>query len=147
MTKYAYRLETKRVKEPDFPYTGKGFSRPEDVAEFCLTMRESDVEKMIVLHLTAKNKLIGIQVFTGTVDKAVVYPREIIKHSLLRGGAAIILAHNHPSGHYDPSPADRALTDAVVSCATLFGIRILDHIILGENGFFSAKNAGWIWEG
>ena len=146
MVKFAYRLETKRVKEPDFPYTGKGFTQPEDVAEFCLHLRESDVEKMIVLHLTAKNKLIGIHVFTGTVDKAVVYPREIIKHSLLTSGAGIILVHNHPSGHFEPSPEDRAITDSVVGCANLFGIRILDHIIRGESGFFSPKNAGWIWE-
>jgi DNA repair protein RadC len=144
MVKYAYRLETKRVKEPDFPYTGKNFVQPEDVAEFCLPLQESDVEKMIILHLTTKNKLIGMQVFPGTVDKAVVYPREIIKHSLLISGAAIIMVHNHPSGNHDPSPEDRLITEAVVSCARLFGIRVLDHIILGENGFFSAKSDGWI---
>jgi DNA repair protein RadC len=144
MAQYAYRLETRRVKEPDFPYTGKGFTNPEAVAEFCRSLQDSDVEKMIVLHLTAKNSLIGIQFFSGTVDRAVVHPREIIKYALLAGGAAsIILVHNHPSGHPDPSLEDRGLTEAIIKCAKLFDIRVLDHIILGENGFFSGKSAGW----
>ena len=144
MTQYAYRLETRRVKETDFPYTGKGFTDAEAVAEFCRSLQDSDVEKMIVLHLTTKNGLIGVQFFSGTVDRAVISPREIIKYSLLAGGAAsIILVHNHPSGHPDPSKEDRALTDAIIKCAQLFDIRVLDHIILGEKGFFSAKSAGW----
>ena len=54
MIKYAYRLETRRVKEPDFPYTGKGFTYPEAVAEFCHSLQDSDVEKLIVLHLTQR---------------------------------------------------------------------------------------------
>lgn len=144
MTKYAFRLETRRIKEPDFPYTGKGFTYPEAVAEFCRSLQDSDVERMIVLHLTTKNGLIGIQFFSGTVDRAVVHPREIIKYALLAGGAAsIILVHNHPSGHPDPSREDRTLTEAIIKCAELFDIRVLDHIILGENGFFSAKREGW----
>lgn len=143
MTRYAYRLETRRIKEPDFPYTGERFTYPEAVAEFCRSLQDSDVERMIILHLTTKNSLIGIQFFTGTVDRAVVHPREIVKYSLLTGGTAIILVHNHPSGNPDPSPEDRALTQAVISCAKLFDITVLDHVILGENGFFSAKREGW----
>ncbi len=143
MTKYAYRLETRRIKEPDFPYTGKGFTHPEEVAEFCRSLQDSDVEKMIVLHLTAKNGLIGLQVFSGTVDKTTIYPREIVKQSLLVAGEALVLVHNHPSNHAEGSSADRSITDAIVCCAKLFDIRVIDHIILGENGFFSAKQAGW----
>jgi DNA repair protein RadC len=143
MTKYAYRLETRRVKDPDFPYTGKGFAHPEAVAEFCRSLQDLDVEKMVVLHLTTKNSLIGIQSFSGTVDRAVIHPREIVKFSLITSGAAIILVHNHPSGSPDPSPEDRALTQAVISCAKLFDIRVLDHIILGDTGFSSGKAAGW----
>jgi len=144
MTRYAYRLETRRIKEPDFPYTGKPFTYPEAVAEFCRSLQDSDVEKLIVLHLTTKNGLIGIQFFTGTVDRAVVSPREIIKYALLAGGAAgLILVHNHPSGLPDPSKEDRVLTDAIIKCADLFDIKVLDHIILGENGFFSGKKEGW----
>ena len=94
MAQYAYRLETRRVKEPNFPYTGKGFTYPEAVAEFCRSLQDSDVERMIVLHLTTKNGLIGIQFFSGTVDRAVVHPREIIKYALLAGGAGVILVHN-----------------------------------------------------
>jgi DNA repair protein RadC len=94
MTKFAYRLETKRVKDPDFPYLGRNFINPEAVAEFCRSLQDSDVEKMIVLHLTTKNRLIGIQVFSGTVDKAVIHPRELVKQSLLSSAAAIILVHN-----------------------------------------------------
>jgi DNA repair protein RadC len=144
MTKYAYRLETKRVKDPDFPYMGKNLTCPEAVAEFCRSLEDSDVEKMIVLHLSTKNNLIGIQVFPGTLDRAVIHPRELVKQSLLASGAAIVLVHNHPSGQVAPSPEDRALTQAIIGCAKLFDIRVLDHIILGESGFFSARQAGWI---
>ena len=94
MTIFAYRLETKRVKDPDFPYMGKNLTNPEAVAEFCRSLQDSDVEKMIVLHLTTKNRLIGIQVFSGTVDRAVIHPRELVKQSLLTSAAAIILVHN-----------------------------------------------------
>jgi DNA repair protein RadC len=144
MTKFAYRLETKRVKDPDFPYMGKNLTNPETVAEFCRSLQDSDVEKMTVLHLTTKNRLIGIQVFSGTIDRAIIHPRELVKQSLLTSGAGIILVHNHPSGLPDPSPEDRALTEAIICCAKLFDIRVLDHIILGEKSYFSARQAGWI---
>ncbi len=123
---------------------GMNLANPAAVAEFCRSLQDSDVEKMIVLHLTTKNRLIGIQVFSGTVDRAVIHPRELVKQSLLSSAAAIVLVHNHPSGLFDPSPEDRALTEAIISCAKLFDIRVLDHIILGESGFFSARQAGWI---
>jgi DNA repair protein RadC len=142
MTKFAYRLETKLVMDPDFPYLGKDFPNPEAVAEFCRSLQASDVEKMIVLHLTTKNRLIGIQIFSGTVDRAVINPRELVKQSLLASSAAIILVHIHPSGLFDPSPEDQALAEAIIGCARIFDIRVLDHIILRENGFFSAKLAG-----
>lgn len=144
MTKYAYRLETRRVRDPDFPYIGKNLATPEGVAEFCRSLEDLDVEKMIVLHLNTKNNVIGIQVFSGTVDKAIIHPRELVKQSLSVSATGIILVHNHPSGHFDPSPEDRALTQAIIGCAKLFDIRVLDHIILGGNGFFSARHAGWI---
>ncbi|MCG6536162.1 MAG: hypothetical protein L7F78_16050, partial [Syntrophales bacterium LBB04] len=143
MTKYAYRLETRRVRESDFPYTGKGFTHPEAVAEFCRSLRDLDVERMIVLHLSTKNNLIGVQFFSGTIDRDVIHTREVIKEALLAGGTGLILVHNHPSGHSEASLEDRALTQAIISCAKLFDIRVLDHIILGENSFFSAKSAGW----
>lgn len=63
MSKYAYPLETKRVTDPDFLYVGKTFTQPEAVAELCRSLQDSDVEKMIVLHLTAENNLIGIQIY------------------------------------------------------------------------------------
>ena len=63
------------------------------------------------------------------MDRAVIHPRELVKQSLLTSAAAIILVHNHPSGLFDPSPEDRALTEAIIGCAKLFDIRVLDHIM------------------
>lgn len=136
--KYAYRLETRRIKESEFPYSGQTLDRPETVADFARPLENSDIEKFTVLYLNAKNGLIGIQQTSGSIDHQVIYPRDIIKQALLSSAKALVLVHNHPSGIPDPSPEDKAITHNLKNVATLFEIRILDHVILGEEGrYFS----------
>jgi DNA repair protein RadC len=146
MSKYAYRLETRRIKEPDFPYSGKiRFTKPDDVAEFARKMEEFDIEKMIVLLLNAQNKLIGFYVIAGTVDQSTVYQREIVKHTLLSGASALVLIHNHPSGNVQASPEDITVTKRIIACADLFGVRVLDHIVIGTEGqYCSFREKGLI---
>ena len=136
-TKSAYRLETKRIKEPDFPYHAQAaLNSPENVVAFVRALQESDIEKMIILHLNTQHKLICIQIQTGTIDKAVIYPREIIKHSLLSGGASIVIVHNHPGENPEPSLEDHGLTKKIFEACNTLDIHLLDHIIIGDNSSF-----------
>ena len=141
--RYAYRLETKKIKEPDFPYdTQKRFTSPEDIVAFSRSLQDSDIEKMLVLHLDMKNRLMCIQFFPGTINCSIIHPREIIKHSLLSGSTSLILVHNHPSGDPKESSEDIALTKQIQAAATLLNITVYDHVIIAENGFKSLKHAG-----
>jgi len=139
---YAYRLETRRIKEDTFPYSNQTLSSPGDVVNFTRTLENSDIEKFLVLYLNTKNRLICIQVTQGTIDHNAVYPREVIKHALLASAASILLVHNHPSGIPDPSPEDKNLTASIKAACTLLDIRLLDHVIIGEEGkHFSFQEA------
>jgi DNA repair protein RadC len=134
----AYRLEVKRVKEPDYPYSGTVLDQPAKVAEFSKSLADSDIEKMLVLYLDTKNRLICLQVFHGTIDRAVIHPREIVKHAILSGAANVVMVHNHPSGIPAASPEDRTITQNIVSACKLVDMRVLDHIIIGTDGqYFS----------
>lgn len=77
--------------------------------------------------------------FYGTINQATVYPREIIKEALKCNAAAIIVAHNHPSGNCTPSESDRILTKKIEMACDLVGIRFVDHIVVGKGDYFSFK--------
>jgi DNA repair protein RadC len=95
-------------------------------------------EAFLCLYLNAKNEFIKDSIICqGTVDKAAVYPRRIIKEALDCRAAGLILVHNHPSGHYQPSPEDRSLTDSIIGVAKTMDLRVLDHIIVGRLGHYS----------
>jgi DNA repair protein RadC len=143
---FAYRLETKRIKEKDFPYDGrKTLASPLAVVQFARELQNCDIEKMIVLYLDTKNKLIGIIVQPGSLNRSVIYPREIAKHALLCGAASVVLVHNHPSGDPTTSPEDRHLTQAITNALNLLEIVLLDHIIIGDAGkYCSYTEAGLI---
>lgn len=141
--KYAYRLETKRVREPDFPYPDKELNCTKAVMEFSRSLQDSDIEKFLVLHLDAQHHLNCIQIIAGTLNQAVVYPREVIRHSLLSASCGMIFIHNHPSGNTKPSDADIRLTRTLTDTAKLLDVQVLDHIIIGsENKFFSFREEG-----
>ncbi|MCG6871390.1 MAG: DNA repair protein RadC [Gammaproteobacteria bacterium] len=90
-------------------------------------------EVFACLYLDTRHRLIFFEeLFRGTLDGAAVYPREVVRRALELGAAALILAHNHPSGVAEPSQADRALTRRLVEALSLVDIRILDHFVVGE---------------
>ena len=97
---------------------------------------------MTAVFLDAQNQVMGIYISNGTVNQAVVYPREIIRHALLIGSSCIILVHNHPSGHPRPSDADIRLTKAIHDIAKMLDILVHDHIIIGGERFFSFREEG-----
>ena len=107
-------------------------------------VKESDREKFVVLLLDSKNSIIGVTIVSvGILDSALVHPREVFKPAILCNAAAIILAHNHPSGDPSPSSEDRRVTQRLHEAGTLLGIEVLDHVIVGEKDrFVSLKERG-----
>ena len=102
-------------------------------------------EQFRVLFLDRKNKLIADEVLgRGTVDKAPVYPREVVKRSLELNATALILAHNHPSGDPTPSQSDIQMTETIIQATGAVGITVHDHIIIGRHDVASFRTMGLI---
>lgn len=100
-------------------------------------------EAFMVIYLNTKNEVIEYEVVhEGTVDRAIIYPRRIIESALSHHASGLILVHNHPSGYPEPSEDDRRLTRSIYEVAHTIDIRVLDHIIVGRNGYFSFREGG-----
>ena len=114
-------------------------SSPGAVVEFArVKLAGLPHEAFMAIYLNVKNRVIDHEVLQeGTVDRAIVYPRQIIKAALAHKAAGLILSHNHPSGDPEPSQEDKHLTRSVIEAARTIEIRVLDHIIVGKNGYFS----------
>lgn len=101
-------------------------------------------EVFAVMFLDSQHRLISFEeMFFGTIDAASVYPREVLKMALSHNAAAVIFAHNHPSGVPEPSQADKRITERLVEALKLVDIRVLDHIVVGESCVSFAEK-GWI---
>ena len=105
---------------------------------------EVDREHFVVILLDTQNHMIGIHTVTvGTLDASLVHPREIFKAAILANSAAILLAHNHPSGDPTPSAEDRSVTRLLVDAGVALGIEVLDHLVLGDSPrYYSFQEAG-----
>lgn len=105
---------------------------------------ENKRECFVVLFLNSQHQLLAAEtLFTGTIDGAAVYPREVARKCLDIGAAAVVLGHNHPSGLAEPSSADRRITARIKDALALFDIRTLDHVIVGGANYYSfAENGG-----
>lgn len=110
-------------------------------------MRDMKKEVFKAVLLDGKNKIIkDVTISEGTLTKSIVHPREIIKSAVTESAAALVLIHNHPSGEPQPSQDDIDITNRIISACELVGIRILDHVIIGDNNYFSFFNEGLIKE-
>lgn len=118
---------------------GLVFSKPSTIAEYYMEdMRHQKQECMKLLMLNTKGKLIGeTYISKGTVNASLVSPRELFIEALEHGAVSIILVHNHPSGDPSPSQNDMSVTNRVKEAGELIGIELLDHIIIGNNCYFS----------
>ena len=97
------------------------------------------------LLLDTQHRLIAFdELFRGTIDSASVYPREGIKHAIEHNAAAVILVHTHPSGDPEPSDADRRITQRLQQALGLVDIRVLDHVVVGYEGYVSFAERGWL---
>jgi DNA repair protein RadC len=103
------------------------------------------VEQFGVVMLDTRNHVLRIKIVSiGSLDQAVVHPREVFREAAAASAAAIVLFHNHPSGDPTPSPDDVALTRRLADAGEIMGIEVLDHLILGDGRFFSMREAGGV---
>jgi DNA repair protein RadC len=120
------------------------FSSPDTVKDYlCLVLGGRQQEVFMVLFLDSQNRLIASEeLFHGTLTQTSVYPREVVKRALANNAASVMLAHNHPSGLSEPSQADKLLTIALKQSLALVDIRVLDHIVIGEQEALSFAERG-----
>jgi DNA repair protein RadC len=121
-------------------------NRPEQLADILmLEMRYLDREHFKAVVLNTKNQILKIvDISIGSLNSSIVHPRELFKVVLKHSGAALIVAHNHPSGDPEPSSEDIRLTKRLNEAGKILGIDLLDHLILGDGKFVSLKERGII---
>jgi len=123
---------------------GQAIKSPSETEHF-LKARLSGIDHEVfsVIYLDNRHRVIQYEeLFRGTIDGTSVYPREVVKDALKNGAAAIILAHNHPSGVSEPSQADERITKRLKAALELVDIRVLDHIIIGSDKVTSLASRG-----
>ncbi len=133
------------VREGTMSHYGKMGSSHDAVAILRQYLEGADREHFVVLLLDRKNKIIGINtVSIGSLSASIVHPREVFKAAILANAAAIICGHNHPSGDPTPSPEDKVMTRRLVEAGKLLGIQVLDHVIIGDDRFYSFADDGML---
>ncbi|HEY1077481.1 MAG TPA: DNA repair protein RadC [Fontimonas sp.] len=125
---------------------GAALSSPRDAGDYLRArLRDSEHEVFALLFLDSQHRVLAYdELSRGTLDGATVYPREVVKAALRRNAAAVILAHNHPSGVAEPSAADRQLTDRLRQALAMVDIRVLDHLVIGDGAPVSFAERGWL---
>ncbi|MCS2150957.1 MULTISPECIES: RadC family protein [Enterobacteriaceae] len=137
--KRALSLLDQHLREPGVAFTSTQAARD----WLRLKMGTFEREEFRVLYLDNQNQLITHEtLFTGTINRTEVHPREVVKRALYFNAAAVILVHNHPSGKTTPSQADKALTQRLVQVLQLVDIRVPDHLIVGGRQIYSFAEHG-----
>lgn len=137
---HARRLLANRVRR------GATMSSPQAVKDHLrLELGALEHEVFCVLFLDARHRIIALkQMFRGTVSQTSVYPREVVKEALSVNAAAVILAHNHPSGSVEPSRADEFLTQTLKTALALVDVRVLDHLVVAGADVCSFAERGLV---
>ena len=135
-----------RALEEDISIHPISFNSPNVVKDYLrLVLGGRQQEVFMVLFLDAQHRLIASEeLFHGTLTQTSVYPREVVKRALIHNAAAVMLSHIHPSGLAEPSSADRSLTEALKQALGLVDVRVLDHIVIGEQEALSFAERGLI---
>ncbi|MCP5005264.1 MAG: RadC family protein [Planctomycetes bacterium] len=135
------------LKDISILYMEKGLQRrdllssPRNVSNYLIAaLKGLPNEEFRMLFLDSRNRLIAVEVLkTGTVNRAVVFPRKIVERALYHHAVGVLIAHNHPSGSLEPSREDQGITKAIREALKTVEITLLDHIIIGGNEFFSFR--------
>jgi DNA repair protein RadC len=127
-------LELARRHYQEIMFVGPAMNNPRATREFLrMKLRDLPHEVFCCLYLDNRHRVIAFEeLFRGTIDGATVHPREVVKRALAANAAAVILAHNHPSGVAEPSQADELITRRLKEALALVDIRVLDHIVVGD---------------
>jgi len=137
----ALTLLEKQMKQKPISFN----SSAETLQYLRLQLEQLEREVFMVLYLDNQHRLITSEISSqGTINATSVYPREIIKAALSHNAAAVILAHNHPSGVAEPSHADRTITNTLAKALLIMDIKVLDHVIIGHGESISFAERGWL---
>ncbi len=140
--KAAFELGRRLQTPPDKTLT---INSPEDAASLLIPMMQHyEEERMVVLLLNTRNRLIGepIELYKGTINSTPIRIGELLRPGIRANAAAMIVAHNHPSNSPDPSPEDVSITRSIVEAGKLVDLEVLDHLIIGYGNFISLKSKG-----
>ena len=146
---WAFRVEVPLVRET----TGRAIPvrTPEDMAGQCADLANSAQEAFVAFDLNSKNNIIDRRLVTlGILDSSLVHPREVFRGAILNNAAAIVVAHNHPSGDPTPSAEDVRITRQLIQAGQILGIKVLDHVVIGRTspdrskGHCSLREAGLV---
>ena len=142
--KAAVELATRHLRET--LSTGPALAAPQATSAFLVAqLRDRPYEVFCCLYVDSRHRLIAFEeLFRGTIDRAGVHPREVVRQTLLHNAAAVIFAHNHPSGVLEPSQADELITRRLKEALSLLDVRVLDHIIIGDGRCYSFAEHGLI---
>lgn len=132
--KRALQMVMEKAQEPD----GTGVTDASNARRLCQLLLAEHIdtcEQFGVLFLNSRHQLIKAEVlFTGSIDRAQVYPREVLRRSLLENAAAVVITHNHPSGNPEPSGSDIRLTERLKRLLSEIDVRLLDHMVIASDG-------------
>jgi len=124
---------------------GPRIRNPKDFAKRFADIAYWDREAFLVVTMNQKNRVIDKHLVSlGTLTSTLVHPREVYKPAILDSAASVVFLHNHPSGDPKPSDEDKMLTTQLHTAGTYLGIELIDHIIIGRDGYFSFADKGWL---
>ncbi|MCE9950095.1 RadC family protein [Hafnia paralvei] len=137
----ALRLLEKYQRQPSESFLAASFAR--NWLQLYLAKQEREV--FVVIYLDNQHRLLEHEtLFLGTINHTEIHPREIVKSALRHNAAAVIIAHNHPSGITEASKSDRTITSRIVAALELVEVRVLDHFIIGDGEALSFAEHGWL---
>jgi DNA repair protein RadC len=141
--KAIYEILTVKEDIANYLKAGTRYTAPSQVFETFRFLMKETKEIFLTLHLDGKNRIIALDLVSiGSLNQSIVHPREVFKTACLSNAAAIILVHQHPTGDPSPSSEDIAITRRLKEAGEIMGIKILDHIIVGEGEYLSFTERG-----
>jgi len=144
MPRYQVSEKPAAYKKPDNPQV----QRPEDIYAICGAMTRRRQEVFRVLLLDARHRVLRkVTASIGTIDSALVHPRDVFREAIRRNAAAVVLVHNHPSGDPKPSRDDIELTKRLARAGEILGICVLDHVIVAAGEYVSLRERGGAFNG
>jgi len=125
--------------------TGTRYTAPRQVYDAFSFLMEETKEMFLCLHLDGKNRIVCVDlVSVGSLNQSIVHPREVFKTALLSNAAAVLLIHQHPTGDPSPSSEDISITRRLKEAGEILGLKVLDHIIIGDGEYLSFVERGLI---